>query len=145
MKIKLVTPVNRNFKEVYEKFDRQLFEFLQPSFPKMKLIEFQSQKPGNIVHIEFIFPLKAKWVSIITEEESNDQECFFIDEGEVLPPGISFWRHKHIVKRTGKDTCEIIDDIEYKSPNKIIEALMYPQLYMSFYPRKKAYQKYFNK
>lgn len=143
MKIKIVTPLERNYKEVFSRFDRTLFEFLQPVIPKMKLVTFEAPVTGNKVEIDFIFPIKAKWVSIITEDEINETEAYFIDEGEILPPGISYWKHKHIVKKTGENTCEIIDDIEYKSPNKIMELLMYPQLYASFYPRKKAYKKFF--
>ncbi len=144
MKIRIITTIQQNYKYVFNKFNRELFEFLQPRFPKMKLISFEAPVTGNKVEIDFIFPIKAKWISIITKDEINDTEAYFIDEGETLPPGITYWKHQHIVKKTGENSCEIIDDIEYKSSNKLIELLMYPQLFSSFYPRKKAYKKFFN-
>ncbi len=143
MKIKIITPISKPYQVVYQKFDRKLFEFLQPVFPKMKLLRFDGSSVGNQIHIQFLFPLYADWISEITEEKITDSEAYFIDEGLKLPLGLGKWIHRHIVRKVTDSTCEIIDDIEFEGVNKLMGYLLWPQLFMSFYPRKSKYQKFF--
>lgn len=143
MKIHLVTPINKNYKEVYQAFNKELFEFLSPAFPKIKVLRFDGSKKGDLIELKFGFPLYKKWVSEITEDNEDESGCYFIDEGRELPPGIIYWKHKHLVKKTGENSCEIIDDIEFKSWNKLFSRFFYPMLYLSFSPRKALYKKFF--
>lgn len=144
MKIHLVTSIAKDYKEVYSSFNKELFEFLSPVFPRIKVIRFDGSKKGDTIELKLGFPLYKNWISKITISEENEYLCFFIDEGRILPPGIIYWKHKHIVKKTGNNTCEIIDDIEFKSWNKFFSMLFYPLLFISFYPRKKLYKKFFH-
>ncbi len=144
MKIRLTTPLNRDYKEVYQLFNQELFEFLSPVFPKIQVKRFDGSEKGDFIHLKFGFPLYKKWVSEITEADINSERCYFIDEGRELPPGIVYWKHKHIVKKTGENSCEIIDDIEFKSWNPIFSRIFYPVLYLSFSPRKELYKKFFS-
>ncbi len=143
MNIKIETIVKGNYKSVMERFDRKLFEALKPKQGEMEIVEFTGSKKGDRVHIRFTSPIKAEWISIITEDAINEQEAYFVDEGIQLPYPLKFWRHRHIVKKLTEDTCCIIDDITYKANNRIMTALMYPAIYMGFAPRKKIYKAYF--
>lgn len=143
MKIHLVTSISKDYKEVYQSFNKDLFEFISPVFPKIKVVRFDGSKKGDLVVLKFGFPLYKKWVSEITEDGENEEACFFIDEGRKLPPGIIYWKHKHLVQKTGSNTCEIIDAIEFKSWNKFFSILFYPMIYISFYSRKKLCAKFF--
>lgn len=145
MNIKLETKVKGNHKEVMARFGRALFEALAPRLGKMEIVEFTGSKKGDRVHIRFLKPLKAEWVSVITEDAANDEEAYFTDEGVQLPFPLSFWKHKHIVRQITADTSCIIDDITFRGPNVLITLLLYPAIFLGFYPRKKIYRSYFGK
>ena len=145
MNIKIQTQVKGNYKEIMARFDRALFEALAPRQPKMEIVEFTGSKKGDRVHIRFLQPLKVDWVSVITEDEINDAEAYFIDEGVQLPFPLTFWRHQHIVRKITEDTSCIIDDITFRGPNALMTLLLYPAIYLGFYPRKRIYRRYFGK
>ena len=143
MNIVIKTKVKGHYKTIMTQFDRQLFEALAPKNAKMEIVEFTGSKKGDRVHLRFISPIKAEWVSIITEDGSDDQQAFFVDEGVQLPFGLSYWRHQHIVRKLSETESEIIDDISFKGSNALTTLVMYPGIYASFLPRKKIYQSYF--
>lgn len=144
MNIQLKTKVKGNYKDIMRQFDRKLFEALKPKQAKMEIVEFTGSKKGDRVHLRFLSPIKAEWISEIVEDGVNDQEAYFIDEGTTLPFPLTYWRHKHIVQKIREDTSYIIDDMTFSGANALITALIYPGIYLGFYPRKKIYQKYFN-
>jgi len=138
------TKVNGNYKEIMKRFDRQLFEALKPKGAKMEIVEFTGSKKGDTVHLRFLSPIKAEWISKITEDYEDEKEAYFIDEGTKLPFPLSYWRHKHVVEKITEDTSYIVDDMSFKGPFFLITWLMYPAIYLGFYPRKKIYRSYFN-
>ncbi len=142
MKIRIVSSVNKNYKEVFAGFSGELFEYLAPK-GQLKLLRFDGCEKGDVIEIEFIKPLKARWVSEITATYRTEDELYFIDEGKKLPYGLKEWKHKHLVRKTGKDTCEIIDEINYKGTNWLISIFHFIPLYLSFYQRKAKYRSYF--
>ena len=99
MNIQLKTKVEGNYKDIMNRFDRNLFEALKPKNAKMEIVEFTGSKKGDKVHLRFLSPIKAEWISVITEDGENEKEAYFIDEGTQLPFPISSWRHKHIVQK----------------------------------------------
>ena len=143
MRLVLRTQVKGNYKAVMEQFDRNLFEALSPKQGKIEIVEFTGSKKGDRVHLRFLSPIKADWVSLITEDGVNDREAYFVDEGVELPFPLRYWRHRHVVERLTDDTSIIVDDIQYKGSNAIISGLMYPALWAAFYPRKRVYRSYF--
>ncbi|MEM6316074.1 MAG: hypothetical protein AAF960_00300 [Bacteroidota bacterium] len=143
MNIRLSTKVKGNYKEVMRQFDRQLFEALKPAQADMEIVEFTGSKKGDKVHIRFHSPIKAEWISLITEHGEDEKRAYFIDEGVKLPFPLSYWQHKHIVEKITDNTSYIIDDMTFKGPFFLITWLMYPAIYLGFYPRKKIYQAYF--
>jgi len=144
MKFEIKTVVNGNYKEVMKKFDIDLFKALKPPIGKMKIIEFTGSKKGDLVHLQFLSPLKMEWISKIVADGIDENKAFFIDEGAKLPNGLKYWKHKHIVERKTANTATIIDSITFKGSNILVESFLYPILYSSFLMRRPAYKKYFN-
>jgi|TARA_R110000737_G_scaffold182215_1_gene205614 ligand-binding SRPBCC domain-containing protein len=145
MNIILKTPVKGNYKTVINAFDRKLFEALKPSVGKMEIVEFTGSKKGDKVHLRFISPIKADWISDIIEDGINENSAWFVDKGTTLPWPLKTWTHKHIVEKIDDDNSLIVDDISYSGGNFIVSFLMFPALFFAFYPRKKIYKSYFNK
>ena len=143
MRILLTTRVDGHYQDVMERFDRSLFEALLPPVGKTEIVEFTGSKTGDKVHLRFITPLKAEWVSDITEHGQDENETWFVDEGRILPFGLTYWKHRHIVRKVNENTSEIIDDITFKASNSLFTFIMYPGLWLSFYPRKSIYKNYF--
>ena len=145
MRLTLKTWVSGEYRDVFSKFDRHLFEFLLPGAGDVDLIEFGGSEVGNIVHLRFGSPLRGEWISEITERQIDEEEACFVDVGKVLPFGLRNWRHRHIVRRIDDDHSLIVDDIEYGFSNSILTAILFPVVYLAFYPRKHQYRKYFNR
>lgn len=143
MNIILKSTVAGNYKEIMARFDRKLFEFLKPPDSQMELVEFTGSKKGDKVHLRILFPLKSEWISHITSDSINDKEAYFVDEGVVLPSILGYWKHIHMVKKIDENTSEIVDDMTFEAGWKWASPLLYPFIYLAFYPRIKAYKKYF--
>ena len=143
MNLVLKTPVSGNYKKVMAAFDRRLFEALKPPIGEMKIKEFTGSQKGDKVHIQFISPVKAEWISDIVENEVTDQRAWFIDVGVKLPWPLKSWTHHHIVERVDENNSVIIDDITFSGTNFILSLLLYPAMFLGFYPRKKIYKDYF--
>lgn len=143
MKINLSTPVEQDYLSVKDGFNESLFKKLSPPFPPVKLLRFDGSSKGDLVILElnFIF-FKQKWESEITEDNTDSNEFYFIDEGVKLPFFLGKWKHKHRIIKSESGT-EIKDEIEYKGPNKLMTVLLYPALYLQFLYRKPIYKKIF--
>ncbi len=139
------TRIPKNYQEVFARFDRALFFALKPPVIKLEIIRFDGCKTGDEVHLQLTpFPfIHQSWVSKITEHGANDRECYFVDEGKVLPKPFKFWRHTHKVRKISENECEIIDDIMYTSQNSLIDEVLYLSLHAMFSLRISAYKKYF--
>ena len=145
MNIKFETKVKGNYKGVIQAFDQQLFEALKPKQGEMEIIEFTGSKKGDRVHVRFLRPIKAEWISLITEDGINEEEAFFVDEGYKLPFPLTYWKHKHIVKKVDENHSLIVDDITYEAKIGVLTWLMYPAVYFGFAQREKVYKAYFEK
>ncbi|MDZ4846708.1 MAG: hypothetical protein SH857_14295 [Chitinophagales bacterium] len=143
MRITIETQVKGHYKDIMQRFDRKLFEALKPKNADMEIIEFTGSKKGDRVKLRFNKPIKADWISRITEHGENDREAWFTDEGAKLPFPLSYWRHKHVVRKITDDSSLIIDDITYKAHNFLLTALLRPAIYFGFAPRRKIYREYF--
>lgn len=143
MNIKFETAVQGHYQAIIERFDRELFEALKPKHGSMDIMEFTGSKKGDRVHIRFTSPIKAEWISLITEDGLDENEAYFIDEGAQLPFPLKYWQHKHIVRKLTEQTSLIIDDITFKAGNRLLTTAMYPAIYLGFAPRAKIYQAYF--
>lgn len=144
MHLLLSTPVTGHHRDIMSRFDRSLFEQLTPPGAKVDLVRFDGSETGNIVHLRLKMPLMPAqdWISEIVEHGSNDQESWFVDQGTTLPWFLSYWQHRHVVKKAGAHS-EIIDDIRFKGPVWLPDFLMYPVLWAQFAWRKPVYQRIF--
>ena len=141
--LKISTEVDGNFCAVFQGFSRELFLRLNPPLPPVNLLRFDGMAVGDEVHLElnFIF-FRQRWISRITAFEQSENEIFFVDEGIQLPFFLQSWRHCHrIVDRQGQAT--IIDEISFRSPNRLLSLLLLPTLYLQFFYRKPIYKRYF--
>jgi ligand-binding SRPBCC domain-containing protein len=145
MQIHLRTNVRQNHRQVFDAFDEKLFRKLSPPYPKLKLLRFDGSEPGDVVEVELQTGIKSfKWTSMITDQSITDSEAYFIDEGQILPPPLKLWRHKHLV--TANDTGATIHDIiTYSTGSRILDMLLYPLMVVQFSMRKSVYQKVFGK
>lgn len=144
MKVVVSTLVNQDMQTVFSRFDKELFMQLSPPFPPLKLERFDGSRQGDEVHVLIKPYLKwERWETQITEHGITDTECWFVDEGKVLPSFLTYWRHKHRIVSRGKQ-CEIIDEVEYKAPFLPGSWFYYPVIKAQFMYRKPIYREYFS-
>ena len=144
MKITIETHVRQSYLQVKEGFNESLFKKLSPPFPPVKLLQFDGSSKGDLVSLElnFIF-FKQKWTSEITEDQTNDQEFYFIDQGVELPFFLNKWTHKHRIIKDGENSI-IRDEINYQAPFLILSWLLFPAMLLQFAYRKPIYKKIFS-
>lgn len=143
MKILISTPVEQDYLSVKEGFNENLFLQLSPPFPPVRLLRFDGSAKGDTVILELNFLLfKQNWVSEITDDQTNENEFYFIDEGVELPFFLKKWKHKHRIIRAGNQSI-IRDEIEYQGPFGLMTLLLYPALLLQFLYRKPIYKKIF--
>jgi len=141
--ITIKTLVDQRLPEVIAGFNGDLFLKLNPPFPKVRLIQFDGCKTGDLVSLELNFLLfKQVWTSEITEDFSDSEQFFFVDQGIRLPFFFKTWKHKHMLQ-VRDDKTVITDDITYQTPSLLTDWLMYPLLYLQFLYRKPVYRKVF--
>ena len=146
MKIHIITPIKNDMQSTFNKFDRDLFQYLTPPLLSLKIERFDGCQTGDQFHLHLeLGPLKQKWIGKVIDNKCDEKECYFIDEGVELPSPLKAWKHIHRVVKLNEDHCQIEDDISYSTGNKIMDYAIYPVMYLQFKARSPAYQKYLNK
>lgn len=144
MKIRITTDVKKDYLAVAAGFNLDLFKALAPPFPKVTVQRFDGCITGHQVWIQLnIFGFKQQWNAKIVEHGQTDAQWYFIDEGTTLPFPLRYWRHRHIIQKTDSGSI-IIDDIEFRTPLKILDFLFYPLFWLQFAMRKPIYRKIFS-
>jgi hypothetical protein len=143
MKIKIISTVKTNFQQVAGGFNEKLFRFLLPSEKIARLIRYDGEKTGGIIHIRFSFPWASDWISKITDSKKQTNEYYFIDKGVKLPFGLKCWKHRHVVKKINANNTRIVDEIDFSTAYQLVDFLIYPILYLAFVTRKMSYRNYF--
>ncbi len=138
MKIKITTPIKKNYRDVFALFNQKLFEALKPPLIKLVVERFDGCKKGDEVHLRVA---GQRWVSHITDYVENENEIYFVDRGVIIPPPLSSWLHFHRIERSGDNSCNVIDDIEYSSGNSLLDKIIYPGIYVMFAMRKSIYKR----
>ncbi|MCC6511003.1 MAG: hypothetical protein IT423_18015 [Pirellulaceae bacterium] len=145
MKLTLKTNVLGTPEEVWKRFDQDLFKQLAPRLPKVKLVRFDGCRTGDMVELELNFVLfRQNWISEITSDTKSEDEISFVDEGRRLPFFLKRWRHHHRLVRIEGGT-QIIDAIEYHSPLRILDWLLYPSMWLQFAYRRPIYRQVFGR
>ena len=143
MQLALSTTVNGTIQQVFNGFNQDLFLQLNPPFPPVRVLRFDGTQIGDEVHLElnFLF-FRQIWISHITAFETTETEILFVDEGRQLPFFLTSWRHRHRVVATETGTV-IIDEIRFTSPNRLLDLVLLPTLYLQFLYRKPIYKRFF--
>ena len=135
-----------NVHHVFEGFTRELFEALTPVLPPTRVVRYDGNAVGDIVHLQLgLWPLRQDWVSEITAHECYQRDCFFVDEGRKLPWPLTSWRHRHVVSQVGPREVEITEDISYATNFNVLTVLMRPLLYAQYAGRGQKYRRYFGR
>lgn len=152
MHLLLQTPVTSSVQQVWNGFDRSLFDKLSPPFPPVDVIRFDGCLRGDFVHLRLNFLVfKQDWISEIIDQKriadsTHLSEIYFIDQGTQLPFFLAYWQHRHRIvhdERTGG--ALIIDDITFRTPFRLTDYLFYPLLWLQFAYRKPIYRRIFNR
>ncbi len=138
MKIFIKTPIPNDYKSVFLKFNLELFLALKPPLTRLTVERFDGCKKGHEVHLRVS---GNKWVSHITEDYEDHEKIYFVDEGVIVPPPIKYWKHTHLIIKTGEKSCDVIDDIEFSSGFKALDLLIYPVLWGMFSLRSPVYKR----
>lgn len=142
MQFEIATKVEQDFKQVWARFDENLFMELKPPLIPFKLLRFDGSNVGDEVHLSIA---GMEWHAKVVEQKELDSEIYFIDEGAKLPFPLKQWQHRHRMLRNEDGTCTIIDVIEYFTSYRLLDKLIYPALYQQFAARQPIYRRYFSK
>lgn len=145
MTITLKTPVKGNYRAVIKAFDRSLFEALKPPVGEMEIVTFTGSSKGDKVHIRFLKPFKAEWISDIVEDNIIEDTAWFIDVGSTLPWPLASWKHYHGVEKIDETNSMVIDQMTFTGKNFLLTLLLYPSILIGFLPRKPIYKSYFER
>ena len=145
MKVILRTSVSQPPAQVMAGFTRDLFVALAPPFPKLRVLRFDGCRTGDKVEIELDTVVKRlSWTSLIVDDGVRpDGMRFFIDEGQVLPPPLRSWRHHHRIEPSPQGGSVIVDDLEYRTASRLLDALLYPAMWAQFAWRQPIYRRWF--
>lgn len=139
------TTLNQPIQLVKERFNEDLFRFLAPVFPRVKIKQYDGQEPGSLVWVELNFFLFTwNWKSLIKEKTENDFRLEFTDFGLELPPFLSEWKHVHRLESHDKQTV-ITDHIQWKAGQYWPELLVRLMLWVQFRGRPAMYRAWFGK
>lgn len=143
MRIHITTAVRQPYREVAQKFDQNLFVALSPPFPRVRLLRYDGNRPGDEVHVRLHFGFfRQTWHSLITAADAQPGLVYFVDEGRKLPFFFRYWRHRHEIRQHGTGSL-IVDDVTFRSPNRLFDLLLYPLVYLQFAYRKPVYRRLF--
>jgi ligand-binding SRPBCC domain-containing protein len=145
MKIKISTKVEQDYNTVFSRFDLALFRKLKPPLVGMRVERFDGCLKGDEVHVEInTLGWKQKWKALITDNNEDEHEIYFVDEGLQLPKPLKKWRHEHKIAKF-IDNSIIIDNIAYNTGFTLLDLMLYPMIYLQFFSRKRVYKSYFRK
>lgn len=145
MRIRLKTRIKKDFHTVAAGFNQELFNYLLPPFGLARLERYDGQKPGDIVHIKFSLPFVNDFKVVIRDVWTSPKEYRFVDRGLVMPFSLEFWQHTHRVVALGEKRTAIIDQMEFRTRWQLLDWLIWPMLFLSFFPRKWQYKRYFER
>ncbi|MFD2571895.1 hypothetical protein ACFSUS_14720 [Spirosoma soli] len=148
MNLILKTRVGQGLPTVWAGFDRALFDQLSPPFPPVKVVRFDGCLPGDVVHLRLNFLLfRQDWISLITDQQTTENEIYFVDKGTRLPFFLSYWQHHHRLLRDPSDKQQtiVVDDITFRTPFILTDYLIYPLMWLQFAYRKPIYRRVFKR
>jgi len=145
MHLLLQTPVRQPLSQVWAGFNRTLFDQLAPPFPPVEVVRFDGCLKGDVVHLRLNFIVfKQDWISDILDQQTTENEIFFVDQGTKLPFFLRYWQHRHrLVRDAQTGGTLVIDDITFSTPTLLTDYLFYPLMWLQFAYRKPIYRRVF--
>ncbi|MDB5270334.1 MAG: hypothetical protein JWP58_3374 [Hymenobacter sp.] len=145
MHVTLRTAVAQPPAVVMAGFTRELFVALAPPFPRLRLLRFDGCHTGDRVEIELDTLVKRlPWTSLIVDDGVQpDGTHFFVDEGQILPPPLRFWRHRHLIQPGPYGGSVVVDALEYRTASRLLDVVIYPAMWAQFAWRRPIYRRWF--
>tara|TARA_Y100001978_G_scaffold165527_1_gene152963 strand:+ start:1192 stop:1632 length:441 start_codon:yes stop_codon:yes gene_type:complete len=133
---------NVTFGKIVSSFNNiKIVNFLTQLQP-IQIIKWDGIEDGKVAHFKLWFFGWKDFEVIHSDYYLDENELSFIDNGSVLPLGLTFWRHKHsIVIKKGYVT--IIDNLKFNHESSFLGYLLYPLLVSPIFLRKLLYRLYF--
>lgn len=142
MKLKSLTLIENTVENVWPKFNKDLFVQLKPPFVNLVVERFDGCRQDDLFNLQVsIFGKLIHWNGKITKHYISEKECYFIDEGILLPWPLIKWTHKHRIIKSGFDKCFISDEVEFITHNMFLDFMMYINFRIMFMLRKPIYKK----
>lgn len=145
LRLSFRSTVDASFETVSEGFNIDLFRALCPAFPKVSIERFDGICEGDLVALKLGFYFFSwEWSGKVISHHLTENKLCFVDNGDRLPPFLSYWEHEHVVTKDGKETV-IEDNITFRSGRGWPDFLVKMMISMQMMPRKKIYRNYFEK
>lgn len=144
--VNVTTYIRLPLSEVTRRFDRKLFDYLAPAFPKLKILRYDGQHRGDQIQLKVGFwPIFLPWDILIADSWDESDRWGFIDQGLRLPPPLTAWRHEHRVELQPDGTTAIIDNVGFRIGPLWLSRLCAPLIRKQFEARRPLYERYFYK
>ncbi len=140
---RIETTVAMPAEQVWQHFNRELFEHLKPGWMSLLIVRFDGCRTGD----EFVLkigPLRQIWHGKVSQHFESDSIWFFIDEGIRLPFPLRVWKHKHQIQDLNDHTL-IIDDISFSTGFVLADFVLALILRLMFSSRSKTYRRLFGR
>ncbi len=144
--VEIRTPVAGTPAEVFARFSEELFEALAPRFPKLTVLCYDGNQPGDVVHLKLSFGLwSQEWISKISQLDESPEKIRMVDIGVVLPFPLKTWTHHHRIEANPAGGSWIIDEVHFGTKTKLGDWFMRLQVSGQMKGRRKKYQAYFGR
>lgn len=111
----------------------------------MQIHRFEGCTLGAVVELTIkLGPVSLPWRSVVTTYQEGAQECFFIDEGQVLPFGLREFSHTHRITAVGSKT-RISEEISLGSTSWLSAVFGLVVFWGQMFMRGPAYRSHFRK
>lgn len=145
MQFQVTTEVDGYFLDVFDRFDRDLLEYLIPKFPPAELTRWDGHDVGAEVHAKIGLGLASQTFSVkIIEREIQEKAAWFTDFGLNMPWPIQTWKHTHRVEFISQATSRIVDDVSFTTSSSFLTKSMKGFIKSSMKARSPQYQEYFS-
>jgi ligand-binding SRPBCC domain-containing protein len=142
--VSITTFIPLPIQEVTKRFDRRLFDYLAPPFPKLKIKRYDGQKKGDVIQLSLgLWPIFLPWHLVIVDAWEDEKSWGFTDQATMLPFPLTAWRHEHRLVAIGPMETSIEDFVGFRAGPNWLTKLMQPIVHNMFTSRKPAYLRYF--
>jgi ligand-binding SRPBCC domain-containing protein len=141
-KIFVSSSVKVPYSKVVTGFNQQLLEALSPAWMNLRILKYDGQQPGDCFIMQLgTKPFSARWEGKVIAAGSTPGSFWFEDVGIQLPFPLKFWKHRHVIRKSGTGAV-IIDIVSFHTGSSLLDWICYPLFRAMFTARRKKYQQY---